>query len=54
MLELLRQSAEVKPVLEGRGEPDKKEKKSDLLKQVLSFVSVFVQNLPRSSEAWYY
>ncbi|KAJ8041459.1 Rotatin [Holothuria leucospilota] len=52
MLELLGQSAEVKPILEGSTDHDKKEKKSDLLKQVLTFVSVFVQNLQRSSEAW--
>lgn len=52
MLELLGQSAEVKPILEGSTDHDKKEKKSDLLKQVLTFVSIFVQNLQRSSEAW--
>lgn len=53
LLELLGQSAEVKPLIEGSAEPDKKNRKSGLLKQVLEFVSVFVQNLEQSYEAWY-
>ncbi|PIK58087.1 Rotatin [Apostichopus japonicus] len=52
LLELLGQSAEVKPLIEGSAEPDKKNRKSGLLKQVLEFVSVFVQNLEQSYEAW--